>query len=391
MFGFGFKKVETVPLAETLAAKRDEVLRSAWSMLTGTEPAKVAREEALREVHGVVLRNMPMVETLLGALPDLLWKTILAALEKGPQTLTAPSELDGEARAVFFDECAEMYSGLFFVHVFPDRAEAGAPRLAVAEEIRKAWKDNRRENLARREAWDRVCRLAQGAANLYGCIDVDRFVPLAGDAIPRDAEISSVRQQLELRTQFEDGSLVFLCRDGEILHRDLGEDALAHARVRRAHVGKDPLPATADDLRAWADDAVVSRTEAFRKAVKAFEQSMPKALAGEAQDVVAGFVNTCRKGDDVSRTMAQLVSIATLSSGGAEVHLDAAGFSPLYNSTPLWEEFGRTREQVGKAREFSIGGTSGSTQVNDGPQVGRNDPCPCGSGKKFKKCCGRGL
>ena len=24
-------------------------------------------------------------------------------------------------------------------------------------------------------------------------------------------------------------------------------------------------------------------------------------------------------------------------------------------------------------------------------QVGRNDPCPCGSGKKYKKCCGRGL
>ena len=25
------------------------------------------------------------------------------------------------------------------------------------------------------------------------------------------------------------------------------------------------------------------------------------------------------------------------------------------------------------------------------PAVGRNDPCPCGSGKKYKKCCGRGL
>ncbi|MBJ3815532.1 YchJ family protein [Shimwellia pseudoproteus] len=23
------------------------------------------------------------------------------------------------------------------------------------------------------------------------------------------------------------------------------------------------------------------------------------------------------------------------------------------------------------------------------PQFGRNDPCPCGSGKKFKKCCGQ--
>ncbi|OGS08006.1 MAG: hypothetical protein A2270_01775 [Elusimicrobia bacterium RIFOXYA12_FULL_51_18] len=26
-----------------------------------------------------------------------------------------------------------------------------------------------------------------------------------------------------------------------------------------------------------------------------------------------------------------------------------------------------------------------------GPKVGRNEPCPCGSGKKYKKCCGAGL
>jgi preprotein translocase subunit SecA len=28
------------------------------------------------------------------------------------------------------------------------------------------------------------------------------------------------------------------------------------------------------------------------------------------------------------------------------------------------------------------------TVVRQGPKVGRNDPCPCGSGKKYKKCCG---
>ena len=27
--------------------------------------------------------------------------------------------------------------------------------------------------------------------------------------------------------------------------------------------------------------------------------------------------------------------------------------------------------------------------VRTGPKVGRNDPCPCGSGKKYKQCCGR--
>lgn len=30
------------------------------------------------------------------------------------------------------------------------------------------------------------------------------------------------------------------------------------------------------------------------------------------------------------------------------------------------------------------------TYQREEPRIGRNDPCPCGSGKKYKKCCGRG-
>ncbi len=29
-----------------------------------------------------------------------------------------------------------------------------------------------------------------------------------------------------------------------------------------------------------------------------------------------------------------------------------------------------------------------SVQVRSGPKIGRNQPCPCGSGKKYKRCCG---
>jgi len=36
------------------------------------------------------------------------------------------------------------------------------------------------------------------------------------------------------------------------------------------------------------------------------------------------------------------------------------------------------------------GGSSGESQtIRVGKKVGRNDPCPCGSGKKYKKCCGK--
>ena len=36
-----------------------------------------------------------------------------------------------------------------------------------------------------------------------------------------------------------------------------------------------------------------------------------------------------------------------------------------------------------------IGTNVDRTVRNDGPKVGRNDPCPCGSGKKYKNCCGK--
>ena len=41
--------------------------------------------------------------------------------------------------------------------------------------------------------------------------------------------------------------------------------------------------------------------------------------------------------------------------------------------------------------KFNDGELVGETPiVREEPKVGRNDLCPCGSGKKYKKCCGRG-
>jgi uncharacterized protein len=39
-------------------------------------------------------------------------------------------------------------------------------------------------------------------------------------------------------------------------------------------------------------------------------------------------------------------------------------------------------------RESYAGTTFTSESRRDVSRVGRNDPCPCGSGKKYKRCCG---
>ncbi|MGN1138769.1 MAG: preprotein translocase subunit SecA [Ruminococcus sp.] len=48
------------------------------------------------------------------------------------------------------------------------------------------------------------------------------------------------------------------------------------------------------------------------------------------------------------------------------------------------------RKQVAQPTATSGDGTDTANKtVRKGKKVGRNDPCPCGSGKKYKKCCGR--
>ena len=50
------------------------------------------------------------------------------------------------------------------------------------------------------------------------------------------------------------------------------------------------------------------------------------------------------------------------------------------------------REQVAKPTGTGGGqaaSAKGHTPIRKGKKPGRNDPCPCGSGKKYKKCCGR--
>ena len=41
-----------------------------------------------------------------------------------------------------------------------------------------------------------------------------------------------------------------------------------------------------------------------------------------------------------------------------------------------------------KRKEIQKSWRASKTIVNEN-KVGRNDPCPCGSGKKYKKCCGK--
>jgi len=59
-------------------------------------------------------------------------------------------------------------------------------------------------------------------------------------------------------------------------------------------------------------------------------------------------------------------------------------------ATPREAFDGKTPAQLSATDPSLLGIKKVETYRRPEPRIGRNDPCPCGSGKKYKKCCGRG-
>lgn len=84
----------------------------------------------------------------------------------------------------------------------------------------------------------------------------------------------------------------------------------------------------------------------------------------------------------------------------ASIPMVAGEIDPKFPATPLSEEkaeqlvlymgagLGRAYRHFKQQRRTVQ--PESSTFRRDGAKTGRNDPCPCGSGAKFKKCCGAG-
>jgi preprotein translocase subunit SecA len=78
------------------------------------------------------------------------------------------------------------------------------------------------------------------------------------------------------------------------------------------------------------------------------------------------------------------------------------GFKAVFRSLPVElvhrefsglskAKFAQQRENIvpqSPSAEGDVSSSAGRIAKPDQPKVGRNDPCPCGSGKKYKKCCG---
>jgi len=86
------------------------------------------------------------------------------------------------------------------------------------------------------------------------------------------------------------------------------------------------------------------------------------------------------------------LEIVDCTGGGPDDEEGTVEFIATYRQkgvTHAHHEVGEFRRHKGRWYYTDGRMVTPGTVRNEGPRVGRNDPCPCGSGKKYKKCCGK--
>ena len=119
-------------------------------------------------------------------------------------------------------------------------------------------------------------------------------------------------------------------------------------------------------------------------------------LKGHAEQLLAQWSSTVDEPLDYDALESSVTAVATLDLP-VEVKRDFPdildgffeyiGSTANYPDAPLWQDHLAEIALTYGDRIRDDGSVRGKT-VTRALRVGRNDPCPCGSGKKYKRCCG---
>lgn len=180
----------------------------------------------------------------------------------------------------------------------------------------------------------------------------ERFVTLA------QARLDEILRQLDRPTHSLEEADAFA---PEVL--DTKGAVLTMTPEEQAEIGDEPIPALAQvwalgfmfAVENWADDWTLPRD---KEAAQMIDAAMEQIVALTEDDTGKPAHNLYDEDGPASTS---------------QQRIDAFGEAiwSVYDLRQAWRSLGPQQETIVK-----------------GAQPGRNDPCPCGSGKKFKKCCG---
>lgn len=256
--------------------------------------------------------------------------------------------------------------------------------LIIPEEVKPLYNELVEDGILERKArHDLINYYARAAVNLYGVIRQEELASIFNsqnkEALTENEMFDALLKQIYFYSNY-------CFWEDYIVHDEFEDGDFKEVSMLLNEIGNKPryIPVKEEFLR-YADDDYFEKTKEIQ-ALRAFfikESGVDASVADEILiEIHYAFL--------VQTGLQEVFDILE----NYNVFIDENKLNKLVelitqcsNNTRLWENNGHTPNELFKInKKRLIQATSNNNKIE---KIGRNDPCPCGSGKKYKKCCGK--
>lgn len=359
----------------------DASLRTVLGLRGVGELRQIARELEIK--YGYRMKREELVETLAEKVPN---EDYLINLMMQVTAIQWNVMEDAMINGVLICEIDDVVpfgplqrSGVLQSYFYED-----ALHIVVPEEIRKIYKGMEEKNyIVQKHRMNVIDLYAQAAVSLYGAIEVSQLASIMNSQNGTDFTYRDLEKFLAVRSN-EDGNYFLykkLVMDIEYEENPSSINALLKTRAGKSMY----LPNRAEFLK-------YSRPHYYEETPQtiALKNKLAKILGDVigAETVTNGIHRLCAAEAGVRGISDYINAMDVVFESFEEFQETIQLIMDMNNTTRLWSNYGHTpREMQPLEKQIKNPLPKGPAEFEE--EVGRNAPCPCGSGKRSKHCCGK--
>ncbi|BEP30328.1 YecA family protein [Helicovermis profundi] len=223
-------------------------------------------------------------------------------------------------------------------------------------------------------------------SNLYGLVHKDKVMDIFNRQNEYQITLSDVEEFLD--NPLKELKNVFICSHQDyFVHEAILENNEFELLLKK----KDDKPyyvPVKDELLKYVDESYFEKSKEYNNLLSYLQKNFFKGDEEKAEWICEDIHGFCEFGLDMQTILDAFIGRNITFKDMNQINEVIQLVMELSNNIRIWENNGYTPKEIFEKFEKpnlkSLPDKPFSVKKN---KIGRNDPCPCGSGKKYKKCC----